>query len=520
MRRFTHYTALLLFGLLCTMASCQKEYEFRMQQDTDGRLTARKSALVTRSVLPNSNFEINTRYRLWAYKDGSYMFNVDGETNGILAKESSGKYIEMEQKYAKLLHESFNIYGFTDGQPHDDADVTDALLQADGDCDNPRYTIAYDGNINEGYTDYLRACLKYDRESGLTSSVMEFKHILSRIRVQVIQQGVPGEDGKLTGFYDDLKLHSAEITGVYDKYDYDVSGDKFSLSQGEEKRSRVLKNVANGEDIILAEAVTAPFSESLILTTLECEQDEPLTLKLVISGSDAKHFSKTANPENTDQYIVSVPLNDRINKDEEGKYTLPLVFRSNCSYMLRVVFAEDGVVLFTPLVYPWFDGETDKWENGEGYEEQNLGNTYLFGNLIWSDRNLGADDYLPENEKRFLKCTGFYYQFGRNIPYFPMNNNNGVLTNNLVNGTNVYPMISHPQGRLHAPSDNNINAYIMKLEDLESSIASGKLAGYRTPNGGFDTGLWDKVATQPAPPGWRLPTQEEFLGIMPSTPHT
>lgn len=522
MRRFT-YTAMLLFGILSMMTSCQKEEWQEGMEGTVGRLTARKGALVTRSVPPNSNFEEDTRYRLWAYDaGGKYMFGESaGTENGLLAKESSGKYVEMDSDHAKLLRDKFEVYGFTDGKVYRDDEVVDEEpLEAEGTYDGPIYTVVYNPAIPEGYPDYLRAYLEYDREAGKTASVLEFRHILSRIRVQVIQQGsIIGGKENLTGVFD-LKLHSAEIDGVYNNLNYDVRADRFTLPEGTQPKRRTLNKVAEGEPIIPAEAVTAPFSESFILPTLESDKDKPLKLRLVISGDDAMRFSSEKVPGDDGKYIVNVPLHDRINKGEDGNYSLPLIFEPNCSYMLRVVFTEDGIVLFTPMVYPWFDGETEGWEDGEGYEETQIGNTYLFDNLIWSDRNLGAEDYLPASEERFKKCTGFYYEFDRNIPFFPMKNENGILTDNLVERSDVYPVISHPTGRFQNPSqDGGKDNYITRPEDMHL-IESGKKAGYYySENNGFDTGLWKNVATQPVPPGWRLPTAVEFMGIFPSTPH-
>lgn len=521
MRRFT-YTAMLLLGTLSMMISCQEKERYGEGEGTVDRLTARKGTLVTRSIPPNSNFEENTRYRLWAYDaGGKYMFGKNaGMENGILAKESSGKYVEMDSDHAKLLRDKFEVYGFTDGKVYEDSEVvTGELLKAEGTYDEPIYTVTYNSNIPEGYPDYFRAHLQYDRAAGKTSSVLEFSHILSRIRVQVIQRGkIIGGKENLTGVFD-LKLHSAEIDGVYDNLTYDVRADKFTLPESTRPKRRTLNKVAEGEPIIPAEAVTAPFSESFILPTLEINKDKPLKLRLVISGDDAGRFSSEP-AEKAGEYIVNVPLYDCINKGEDGDYSLPLVFEPNCSYMLRVVFTEDGIVLFTPMVYPWFDGETEGWEDGEGYEEIPLGNTYLFDNLIWSDRNLGAEDYLPANEERFKKCTGFYYEFDRNIPFFPMKNENGVLTDNLVERSTVYPVISHPTGRFQTPTqDGGRDNYITRPEDMHL-IESGKKAGYYySQNNGFDTGLWQNVATQPVPPGWRLPTAAEFMGIFPSTPH-
>lgn len=512
MRRFA-YTALCLTGILCVLASCENDELTDAFSETADRLTARKSDPVTRGVPPNGYFETNTRYRLWAYdQGGKYMF---GQTNGILGKESVGRYVELDQQYTKLLREKFNAYGFTDGAPYEDGSVPDNLLPASGTSDRPQVTVSYVSGSEKGYPDYLCAHLDYDRKNGKTSSVLEFKHILSRIRVQVIQQGKKDEaTGKSIGLFD-LKLHEVVIEGAYNNMTYDIREGKYEKpTDGIQPASRILKSIPEGKEI---EPTENGYLESYILPTSDMDQPAALKIKLVISGSDAGKFSN--EPIENDRYIVSVALNDRMNPGENGAYDIPLVFEQNCAYMLRMVFAEDGIILFTPMVYPWFDGETDGWEDGEGFEEQALGNTMLFDNLIWSDRNLGAEDFFPASKSRYEKCTGFFYQFGRNIPYFPMWNDNGVLKDKLQDGTQVYPVVSHADGRWHrADANTDLSHFILKPEDINEGIAQNKSLGYAT-NGLKGSTLWNKVEDQPVPPGWRLPTQQEFFGIMPTTPH-
>lgn len=539
MIRQSIYKTLSFFGVLCVMTSCQREVLPDIPDASSDRLRARKSAFITRSVPPNAYFKSNTAYRLWAYDptknpENQYMF---GSTNGILAKESPGQYIEMSPDYAKLLRRAFKIYGFTDDATQLDDDSGNTVLAADpGSNTYPTYTIHHNETLPQGYQDYYRAYLEYDSEDETKIlPIMEFKHILSRVRVQVVQQdnGTTSDDGNKVGMYADLRLHAVTLQGVYDTQVYNVREDKFSLPTGATTTDRVLKKDIEGKAIIPAEANidVNPFSESFVFPTLESDKNKVMKLRLIISGDDAPTFSSDMVDGEQDKYYIDVELYDRY-KTENGQYNTPLILKANHSYMLRIIFAKDGVVTFVPTVYPWFDGETDDYNKEDGYyEEQPLGNTYLFDNLIWLDRNLGANDFYPENKERFEQCTGFFYQFGRNIPYFPMKNQNGVLTDLLKDGTDMYPIVSDPLGRLHTPRrrpDNNtdLNAptdipFVTELEKIDSEAIKDEtqVLGYNSWPNGFDTGLWDNVLTQPTPPGWRLPTQEEFLGILPSAPY-
>ena len=44
-----------------------------------------------------------------------------------------------------------------------------------------------------------------------------------------------------------------------------------------------------------------------------------------------------------------------------------------------------------------------------------MGQPVTFGNQMWMDRNLGAKSADCEND--WWNCRGYYYQYGRNIPY-------------------------------------------------------------------------------------------------------
>lgn len=556
MKVSAHLRSLLhgaLLALTVALTACRGDLLADDASSADyGRLEAQKNAMLTRTVPPNANFAENTRYRLWAYDgEGTYLFDRDlsPKRPGIPARETHGHYIGMDVDNAQRLRTRFTVLGFTDCLPTEATDFSAETgeLMPDGTLEAPTYPIRYDASIAEGFRDYMRGELHYDRAAGQTSPIVEFVHILSRVRVQVIQEGTEDtdQDGKLDGIFG-LRLYSAELTDMYSESTYDVRHDTHNYGDAPQVADRELKNVGEGVDIIPAEATDAPFSESYIIPTArpkgsQSEGDGPQdpdaenatdaptmhTLRLVIGGTDAPTFSDQTAPGYTDRYVVEVPLTDRYRPDDEGNYTEPLEFHANSSYMLRVVFAKDGIVTFSPQVYPWFDGETEDFENGEGYEEQALGNTFLFNNLIWSDRNLGADDYEPRDVSRYEGCTGFYYQYARNIPYYPMVVQDGKLTDQLVDGTLAYPVISRGQNapptgisQTSAGNANNTTEelkYITDINHLYEELEAGKSPAYFFYQSGFQQStLWDNPLTQPVPPGWRIPTLEDLYSIFPS----
>ncbi len=70
------------------------------------------------------------------------------------------------------------------------------------------------------------------------------------------------------------------------------------------------------------------------------------------------------------------------------------------------------VVTVIPRVYDWIDDNSD-------YEDTQIGSSVTFGSVTWMDRNLGATNAdATKSIQSWEASRGFYYQFGRSIPYY------------------------------------------------------------------------------------------------------
>ena len=105
---------------------------------------------------------------------------------------------------------------------------------------------------------------------------------------------------------------------------------------------------------------------------------------------------------------IEVPLRDY--DAQTGADAGPLDFERNHKYTLAVSVLRDDVriVAVSPQVYEWQSVDISS-------QAAVLGQPVTFGGVVWMDRNLGATDYDCENN--FLSTMGYYYQFGRNIPF-------------------------------------------------------------------------------------------------------
>lgn len=329
---------------------------------------------------------------------------------------------------------------------------------------------------------------------------MNFKHIMSQLKISILQQ--PDEN---TGdIYEDLKVTKIELAGDYSSMDYDVKTDAFSnpveYSNGSLRTLWVWNDAITDANNKITTAVKY-FVTSTVFPTLNADDSNSRKyyLYLTLEGNDASKFSL-----DTDNRV-------KIKLTESGLGVKNLNFERNYSYHIQVFFMSGNVhvIAIRPEVYPWLDGETDNGEQGDMYEEVALGNTLLFDNLLWADRNLGATDFNPVDEASFKNCTGFYYQFQRNIPYFP----DQLIDLENQDETKVYPVTSDWEVNKKKPTSSSSN-----LAQNVNEI-NNKEAGFFTGTNIIGTQIWaNSISNQPVPPGWRIPSADEFLSIMPSCP--
>lgn len=218
----------------------------------------------------------------------------------------------------------------------------------------------------------------------------------------------------------------------------------------------------------------------------------------------------------------------------------PLELKSNVIYTIRLTVTTDEVRVVTiiPQYYDWID---------DYLETVDMGTPVSFNGVLWSDRNLGASSANPTASiEEWNKSVGYFYQFGRNIPFFPNTFRNGStdletqLNTALQNGRNVYPAVNlttwdNPGYDIvwePAPWDEQWDGWIRRAQDPEHIVwqmgefptggnaRNDRLLGFYNQKSNIPNAAthWNTKSTQPCPAGWRLPTQDDWLGIMPYSP--
>lgn len=111
------------------------------------------------------------------------------------------------------------------------------------------------------------------------------------------------------------------------------------------------------------------------------------------------------------------------------------------------------------------------------------GRDVSFNGLEWMDRNLGAETADFEND--WTAARGAFYQWGRNTAFVP----------------DGYTTVGGPLSAEEAAA--SAGAFITKMS-----------GDWLSPS---DDTLWASAEKQPCPEGYRLPTAQEYFGIIPSS---
>ena len=522
---------LLCIGLLtglCLMSCTDEDWSSNGNTQKGIVLSPYKEKQVSRAMEPGDKyFKEGTKYRIWIMNQGgSTPEESTEEETGIEATETRRGDIPIIG-IRPIEQTTPDFYGFTQNS----TEVTPTAQAV-----TEPYLIEL--QLNGDYVDYLRGELKspYEDSDYAQGDILQmpFKHIMSQVTFQV---------SKDTELDTDIQLVSVEMVGantdnptrITSAGTYQVYNNTFVFTSDAVRRIE-----GNNMDVPSADLGSDNVGEVatiLVFPTFETVAEEqreiPLTY-LRVTFKDSKNYYGISDDEGNS--TVLVPIYNTITSVEGT--TDALEFRQNYAYTLHIAFSSDirRVVTLVPKVYEWIEGEGNE-KNGY-MQEQDMGQPVTFNGVLWSDRNLGATSGNPTRSVvDWYNSIGYVYQYGRNIPYYPYNYSNGKIEYstpaNVALGTNgraVYPVVDvaswgdNPVLALINATDNNINL-VWNLETAQESGSNRNLGYYRgkSPNRYRLSYLneyndeWEKNTKTPCPPGWRLPTTQDFMGILPSS---
>lgn len=472
------------------------------------------------------SFAPGTIFQLFAISNGNWGANMLAKTPGedyVVGTETEKHTISYNGNN-KFNTYTLNFYGVT-------TSGTDLLALNINGNDVPTFSVEYDTESQSGLPDILWAEKTGQTFNQSGTITLPFKHVLSKLKLKV---------QKHKGVTNELAITQIDFCD-YKAGTLDVSTGKFTSGSGEVRKDNYY-TVFKGDQVLEEASKDLTHDGKNVEPTVfptrgknDIGDMENHSLGIRITMSNGKSYTYWTNE-------LALDNNNQPIKDHQGNMQYkPYQFKPNYEYDVQLTVTEEAlVVTILPLAYDWIPKD-------ESQKETEIGNPVTFGGVTWMDRNLGATSADPTaSEMDWEKSRGFYYQFGRSIPFYvegsmqdPVYENSPWVKKPECDGDSRENAKPFP----YVPfiKDYNKLDQIQMLKDDEKIDASdiaklpkdykdNKDAKYNFIymvedegdsyrdwdwDHGTSASQWNTQANQPCPKGWRLPTKNEFLTIYP-----
>lgn len=132
--------------------------------------------------------------------------------------------------------------------------------------------------------------------------------------------------------------------------------------------------------------------------------------------------------------------------------------RQNYEYTFSLALVNNNIkiIMVVPAMYDWIEGDI-------GIDGTiALGQPITFGGVTWADRNLGAESSTYNNVQEWDQMRGYFYQYGRSIPYF-------VLPTNTKNIGGVDMEYVYTPAYSNSSSSTSFNPYLAGFPLINST---------------------------------------------------
>ena len=485
------YGAGILALLGITACTHEDAISVTPSEEQETILSARKSHIITRAGDEVTQFEVGTKYRLYAV-------NQEGgiELKGQEGTEQSNHTIN----YGSVISygsSPISFYGATYGSttevpafPSDGGTTITETVKDDGTLPDLMFSNnLIDQTVSNGYR-----------------LEMDFKHAMSKLKFRIVKQDET-EDAEAEKKLENATLTKIQVKGTHGTGSLDIVNGKWTYVE-EEVDLSVRTYYGNTTGMKVETASQEVPGEMLVFPN---EANEQVTISVTLTGIGDSEGEKTV-----DYRLMEI--------DEEGEEDGNFQFEMNHEYTLLITVLKDEVrtIAIAPQVYDWID---------ENRDDNYLGQPVTFANLMWMDRNLGAKSADCEND--WENCRGYYYQYARNIPYILDKEKYDAAPNKIP----VYPFLyTYNQYGEKVYSVDDVQTTVLTSQTIRGrkkiAVNPGEDGEYRfisdVNNGGywmldengqeesFINEFWtSSVENHPCPKGWRLPTKEDFASFMP-----
>lgn len=501
-------------------------------------LRAYRSHIITKAGDEATNFKAGTKYALFVHNGTEWVRECQGADAAV---ETENQTID----YGSVLaygDSPLSFYGATYGEP----DAVPAVSSSDGGM--PLLEIK-ERIPDDGILPDLMVSRNLTGCTGSTGSQpeMDFKHAFSKLDLYVVKQNEEDEDIKQM---EKLKLLKVEIAGTRNSGTFDIVSGEWNYSSDDQETARTYYANDAGMAVDVNPESIAPTSEGASYIFPNSDGGE-VSIVVTLSGMTDENGNPVTDDGQPDGVVVR-EFNVRLMNEDTGEDMGPFVFEQNHEYTLVVTVLKDDVrtVAIAPQKYDWIDEEINV-DNGDAY----IGQPVTFANQMWMDRNLGAKSADCEND--WWNCRGYYYQYGRNIPYIlDMEKYALAITNKEEGGLHLMAFYTYNEKgeKVYGGFQARSNTRLPETEIPEGCAATPEGIPVRYPNvamnpgetgadGGpliynfvYDIGnegtwlynennnseapivnqMWmGSPETHPCPRGWRLPTREDFAAFMP-----
>ncbi len=452
-------------------------------------------------------FEAGTKYQLFAVENDNWNTNYLQKTpskNAIEGTETNEHTISFDGNN-KFNNHSLNFYAVT---LSDKEYVPEIKYNTDNSA--PTCYVSYE---NGALTDVMWAGnLKNQTYKNSGKLQLNFEHTLSKLHIyaqkneELANSTVVLKEVKLIDYLSgDLSLATGEFSSATDT----------RIDNTDHTHSVYKKEIEINEETAKNEI----FSAMTFPTRGTDTDSHALGLKVT---------TKVDDYEKTTTYRIKEVDVENTTDNKNPKYKA-FKFKPNYEYDIVLTMTQTTmVVTVIPRVYDWIDDNSD-------YEDTQIGSSVTFGSVTWMDRNLGATNAdATKSIQSWEASRGFYYQFGRSIPYYlngscldpkeedPTNavpNCNGANKTS-YNKPSAKPFPYVPGYYYDAQRTNQSYGYSDCAQDPGetkvfkfSSSANEYYSRDWASDHNVSATYWDNPVNQPCPKGWRLPTKDEFLSI-------
>lgn len=474
-----------------TVMSCADDAEQYIDGGADGvfRLASDQEAFTRAAESTGTTFKEGTSYQLYAIEGTDFTKNYLKNPAGpgaVEGKELSNNTIG-NIPANKFNNKTLNFYGVTNSGK---TPVT--IIESEP--GKPTCHIEY--KDNNPLEDVMWAKKENQTNKNSGTITLPFGHTLSKLNLYVLK----GAD------YKDKPILKAIRLMDYAEGNLSMATGQYESQAGDQRNHWVsVLSGANQTVTTTAELVTSAADQAvapMIFPTRKKGTNDinkhalQVEVTVEVNGKETTQATQITSLLAEDPKAPEVPFN----------------FESNHEYDMVITVTEKSlVVTIVPRVYDWIPVEEIK-------PDPDVNGSMTIGGITWMDRNLGASSGNPlASDQDWENSRGYYYQFGRNIPFYIKPQVDEFGTSYAPSNGNWHLPESEPYPFIPGHEDDGpiYSSYNVATYPTESNKSFKFI--YGTPWSSNSSKNWQNPNNQPCPKGWRLPTKDEFKLIIPGS---